>query len=299
VQLLGSFFFFFALPISAAPDLCPMGDPRDSNGERRLALVVGVGDYKSARISDLKGPPNDAQQMYDLLTGVKGQGYGFPKENVCLLVNAAATTEKVKSAFDRVLVQGARKGKNDVAVFYYAGHGSQIKDLNGDEADQCDETFLLHDARTGQGEQRIGDLVDDAFHEMLSRLHEKTRRAIVILDSCNSGTATRGPSGLVARWQDPDNPIQACPKVSTPESRLESTWKPQAMPGLVAFTAASDGTSALEVGGQGIFTGALVEVLAQGTDTPLTYAQVSRQVPPLVRAGQSHLNYPTPRILSK
>ena len=149
-QFLGSFLVCLVLPACAATELCPMGDPSDTGGERRLALIVGVGDYKSEHIRDLKGPPNDARQVYDLLTGAKGQGYGFPKENVCLLVNEAATTEKVKKAFDRVLVQGARNGKNDMAVFYYAGHGSQVKDLNGDETDQCDETFPLYDARTGQ-----------------------------------------------------------------------------------------------------------------------------------------------------
>ena len=285
------FLFVFALPAGAATDLCPVADLSETDGERRIALIVGVGEYKNPRIDDLKGPPNDAQQMYDLLTGAKGHGYGFPKENVCLLVNEAATTEKVKEAFERLLVQGARKGKNDVAVFYYAGHGSQVKDIDGDEDDRCDETFLLHDARTGGGEQRIGDLIDDDFHEMLSRLHEKTQHAVVILDSCNSGTATRGPSGLVARWQDPDDPAKACPKGKASEARMESSWKPQAMPGLVAFTAASDGTSALEIGGQGIFTAALLDVLTQGTDAPLTYAQISRQVPPLVAAASYQIPY--------
>lgn len=301
-KFFASFLFCLVLPAYAATDLCPMGDPRNTDGERRLALIVGVGEYESARIDDLKGPPNDAQQMYQLLTGAgppdyevptggKRLDYGFPKENVCLLVNAAATTEKVKQAFDRVLVQGAREGKDDLAVFYYSGHGSQVKDRNGDEADQCDETFLPHDARTRHGDRYIGDLIDDQFHEMLSRLHEKTQRIVVILDSCNSGTATRGPSELVARWQDPDDPAEACPKLSTADSRRESTWKPQAMPGLVAITAASDGTSALEIGGHGIFTGALVEVLTQGTDAPLTYAQVSRQLPPLIRASSYQIPY--------
>lgn len=285
------FLFFFILPACAATELCPIEDLSETNGIRRLALIVGVGQYKSTRIDNLKGPPNDAQQMYDLLTGSKGPGYGFPKENVCLLVDEAATTEKVKEMFERLLVQGARKGKNDVAVFYYAGHGSQMKDADGDEADQCDETFLLHDARTGSGERRIGDLVDDDFHQMLSRLHEKTQHAVVILDSCNSGTATRGPSGLVARWQDPDDPTMACPRVDASEAREESSWKPQAMPNLVAFTAASDGTSALEMGGHGIFTTALLDVLTQGTDAPLTYAQVFRQVPPLVAAASYQIPY--------
>jgi len=289
--MLCGFLFSFVLPACAATDLCPMSHLIDTEGERRLALIVGVGEYKNALVDDLKGPPNDAQQMYDLLTRAKGYGYGFPKGNVCLLVNEAATTERVKEAFERLLVQGTRKGKNDVAVFYFAGHGSQVKDADGDETDRCDETFLLYDARTGSGEQRIGDLIDDEFHEMLSRLHEKTQRAVVILDSCNSGTATRGPSDLVARWQDPDDPAKACPRLSAPEARMESSWKPQAMPDLVAFTAASDGTSALEMGGHGIFTGALVAVLTQGTDAPLTYAQVSRQVPPLVAAASYQIPY--------
>jgi hypothetical protein len=268
-----------------------MEDLIEMDGERRLALIVGVGEYKSARIRDLQGPANDARQVYDLLTGARGQGYGFPKENVCLLVDEQATTKRVKEAFFRVLVEGAREGEDDVAVFYYAGHGSQTKDLNGDESDECDETFLLHDARTGSGSQRVGDLVDDELHEMLRQVHANTARAVVILDSCSSGTGTRGTSGLVARWQHPDDPALACATSDTTEARVESTWKPQAMPGLVAFTAASDGTAALERRGQGIFTGALVDVLHRGTDAPLTYAQVARQVPPLVRATSYQIPY--------
>jgi hypothetical protein len=126
---------------------------------------------------------------------------------------------------------------------------------------------------------------------MLARLHAKTMRATVILDSCNSGTATRGTSGLVARWQDPEDSTKACLKVKELEARVESSWRPQAMPNLVALTAASDGTSALEIGGQGIFTGALLKVLTEGTDAPLTYAQISRKVPPLVAAASYQIPY--------
>ncbi len=277
--------------VSADLDPCPMGELGEIDGKRHLALIVGVGKYKSDRIRPLSGAPNDARSVYDLLTGAKGQGYGFPAQNVCLLLNEAATTQNVKKAFEQLLVQGVRKGKNDLAVFYYAGHGSQLKDLNGDEDDRCDETFLLHDARTGSGEQRVGDLIDDEFNGMLSRLQEKTDNVVVILDSCNSGTATRGPSGLVARWQDPEDPAMACPKLSEKTAKAESSWRPEAMPGLMALTAASDGTPALEIDGHGIFTRALVEVLTQGTDQPLTYAQVSRQVPPLMKVDSYQIPY--------
>ncbi len=296
--------FFLALPSTGSSEVaermsataipieqCPLGDLREIDGHRRLALIMGVGKYKNDNIADLKGPPNDAQRVYDLLTGDRGQGYGFPKGNVCLLIDEQATKDNLAKAFDRLLVQGARAGKDDVAVFYYAGHGSQEKDRNGDEADHCDETFVLHDSRTGHGESQVDDLVDDDFNAMLARLYEKTTNIVVILDSCNSGTATRGPSEWVTRWQDPTDPAAVCPKGTASGAQTESGWRPPQMPGMVTFTAASDGTSALERGGEGIFTTALVEVLSQGTDRPLTYAQVARKVPPLVTSNSYQIPY--------
>ena len=94
-----------------------------------------------------------------------------------------------------------RARKNDVAVFFYAGHGSQTRDKNGDEPDEWDETFMLHDARSGG----VRDLRDDEFNQMLARLHQKTNNITVIIDSCNAGTATRGPeaSSVVARFFEP------------------------------------------------------------------------------------------------
>ena len=278
--------------VMVIPDtLCPLGSPTEIDGHRRLALIVGVGDYQSADVIDLRGPPNDARQVYDLLTGALGQGYGFPPENVCLLIDEQATMANLRTAFEGVLVQGARMSKDDVALFYYAGHGSQVRDRNGDEADHCDETLLLHDARTGAGQSRVADLIDDEFNAMLGRLHGKTSNIIVILDSCNSGTATRGRSEWVARWQDPDDPAAACPSGLGSDTGTRSGWQPAAMPGLVTFTAASDGTLALERNGRGLFTTALIGVLTQGVDRPLTYAQVARQVPPLVAAGGYQIPY--------
>ena len=132
-------FLFFLPPSFAATEqkstalaeYCSVNDPVPSkDGIRRLAMIVGVGEYKDPRINDLPGPPNDAQNMYDLLTG-KG-GYAFPKENVCLLVNAEATTKKFTQSFTSTLINRAQPG--DEVVFFYAGHGSQVPDkLDDDE----------------------------------------------------------------------------------------------------------------------------------------------------------------------
>ncbi|MBI3560623.1 MAG: caspase family protein [Gammaproteobacteria bacterium] len=263
--------------------LCSYAAARPTNGIRRLALVVGVGKYKNEKVPSLVGPPNDAKHIYELLTGDKG--YGFPKENVCLLLDEQATLGRFREAFDKVLVDRAQAG--DIAVLFFAGHGSQTRDKNGDEPDNMDETFLLSDSRTaGQG-----DLIDDEFNEMLGKLYKKTPHITVIADSCNSGTSMRGDNGTFsARFAQPMDESLNTSTASSPGDGGHE-WIPESMPGLIALTAASDGTSALETAGHGVFTDALLKVLSMTQNQPLTYAQLARQVPPLVAANSYQIPY--------
>ncbi|MGH8626775.1 MAG: caspase family protein, partial [Gammaproteobacteria bacterium] len=68
-------------------------------------------------------------------------------------------------------------------------------------------------------------------------------------------------------------------------------WAPDSLPGVIVFTAASDGTAALENFGRGVFTDAVLEVLGQTGTQPLTYAQAARQIPPLVSARSYQIPY--------
>jgi hypothetical protein len=216
---------------------------------RRLALIVGVGDYKSDRVPKLSGTTHDARRMYDLLTGPNG--YGFPKENVCLLLDGDATAQGFRDAFQKTLVDRAQP--QDVVVLFYAGHGSQTRDRNHDEPDEMDETFVLQDSRTGD----VGDLVDDEFNGMLSRV--KSDHLTVILDACNSGTLTRDPDGrVVARLAEPDeNPNRTHGSTLEGEGDGGSSFEPDSKKGLVVLSGAADGTSALEINGSGVFTSAI------------------------------------------
>jgi len=262
----------------------------ETDGYRRLALIVGVGQYAKFGIPDLEGPPNDARRFYELLTNKKS-GYGFPTENVCMLLDEEATTARFREVFNQALVGRAREGKGDVAVFYYAGHGSQSRDTNGDEPDEWDETLLLHDART----DGVGDLVDDEFNQMLARLQKKTQNVTVILDSCNSGTATRGPGAgtTVARFFEPAEPEEAAAEAAGADGGGDggAGWVPAELPGLVTLTAATDSNPAMETNGYGIFTNALIAVMSQVGDRPMTYAQVARQAPTLVAAESAQIPY--------
>jgi len=224
--------------------------------------------------------------MFRLLTAEKG-GYGFPVENVCLLLNEQASTANFKQAFDKGLIERAEA--NDVAVIYFAGHGSQAPDKNGDEADNSDETLMFHDARSNG----VLDMRDDELNRMLARLHEKTRRITVIIDSCNSGTATRGPDAgtVTARYFKPLREEAGAVPTGDAAGEGADGVTTQSLPGLVVFSAATDSNPALEKNGRGIFTDALLKVMMEVGERPLTYAQVARQTPPLVSAESPQVPY--------
>lgn len=253
---------------------CPTGPAVARDGVRQLALLVGVGDYAAEKIRDLKGPPNDVASMRKLITNP--EGYGFPEANVCVLTGNKATKSAVLEAWDAALVARAQPG--DSVLFYFAGHGSQAPDQNGDEPDEMDETLMFYDARTASR----GEMLDDEMNGLLARLYQKTENVTVILDSCNAGTASRDVSeGVMERFVDPpDEPLDGPAGGDGGEG-----WRPESMPNLVLLSAARDGSSALEKKGRGVFTQSLVQVLASA-EGAMTYAQVARKVP-LSMAGVS------------
>jgi hypothetical protein len=267
-------------------DLCPLGDAVEVDGVRRLALIVGVGVYRDEDIPDLLGPPNDAKQVYDLLTD--DNSYQFPKQNVCLLLNERADKAGFKAAFELGLVRRARE--NDLAVIYFAGHGSQARDQNQDEPDNRDETLMLHDASSTDSSH---DLIDDELHLMLSKLDSKTHNITLILDSCNSGSAQRNANAgtYTARFFNrvltTEAPTATEPGDSSGDAGAEMTSKD--LPGLIAVTAARDGTAALEIDGRGIFTNALVGALSAGSNEPPTWAQLARMVPIAVSSESNQI----------
>lgn len=275
-------------------ELCPTGPAILTDGIRRLALIIGISKYADPSISQLPGAAGDAQRIYDRLTDARG--YNFPKENVCLLQDQAATVEGFKQAFRAVLLNRAQSG--DQAVLYFAGHGSYTKDLNGDEPDELDETLILHDSRS----KGVHDLVDDELNGMLASLYARTTHLVAIFDSCNSGTVTRDGMETV-RFQSPEADYQSerlivADKAGSASDSLPETvagtgdeaagMSTAAMPEAVFVSAAADGTSAVEKDRAGLFTSSLLQVLTEAGGGPLTWAQVALRVPPLISAAHGY-----------
>ena len=112
---------------------------------------------------------NDAR---DMETIAKGQGFATQS-----LLTKAATSTALLDAIEK-----AAKGlvEDDFFLLTYSGHGGQINDVNNDEPDGLDETWVLYDR----------ELVDDELHEMWSRFRPGVR-VFVLSDSCHSGTMTK------------------------------------------------------------------------------------------------------------
>ena len=157
----------------------------------KYALLIGIDDYKSNTISDLRGCANDVELMSTILAGK----FEFPPENIHVLKNQQATRQGIIDAIQNQLIAQAQA--DDVVIIHYSGHGSQMPDTSGDEIDQLDETIVPHDSRTmvtdsnGQ-ERRIFDISDDEINGLLQQLTEKTQKVTFILDSCHSGSGLRG-----------------------------------------------------------------------------------------------------------
>jgi hypothetical protein len=145
-------------------------------GGVKRALLIGINHYKS--VPGLQGSVNDVETMREILT----THWGFAARNITVLTDEHATRAQMLAALNQLVQES---GPEDTVYFHYSGHGSQVKDLNGDEEDGLDETIVPQDGRSGN----VPDIVDDELDAIFSRM--RARIAVIVLDSCHSGTATR------------------------------------------------------------------------------------------------------------
>ena len=144
-----------------------------AQGQRRLAFVVGIEDYR-----DLRGivrPVSDARAVHDRLSQL-----GFTSELVVNLDGRAL--EEAFSRFTGSLQEG------DVALVYFSGHAGRV----GDEF-----TLLAADAppQGGRPEER-GQLVGLKLERSRTRseLQEPTHRSLLWTPAGATPTSARHPS---------------------------------------------------------------------------------------------------------
>jgi metacaspase-1 len=142
----------------------------------KKAVLIGINRYRIPG-ADLRGCVNDVKNMQSVLT----RSYGFKGGDITVLTDFAATKKGIESAI-RKLVQGGRKG--DVLLVHFSGHGSNVPDNDGDEADDRDEILCPTDL----------DWKNPMRDDWLRKTFDSMRAGVsltVITDCCHSGTITR------------------------------------------------------------------------------------------------------------
>jgi len=235
----------------------------------RLALLVGVSKYA-------QGPDpwrelhteTDIAQLREVLI----RHHRFQEGSIRVLQNEQATGEGIRRAFREHLIDKATPGA--VVVFHFSGHGQQILDDNGDELDGLDESLVPHDTATQRASLAAAtNLRDDEIGRWLHALRQKMtvggklRGSMnVFLDSCYSGTATRGQLLERGRAWDPDldGPLPNGLATAAHKGAVGLLpIKEVTEGGFVLLSAARSHQTAKEVDGRGAFSQALIHALAR------------------------------------
>ncbi len=173
-----------------------------ASSQTRRGVVVGINQYAPTESAtgfalrkwkDLDGAVNDAESMAALLD----QRFEF--DEVTLLLEGEATREAILAALVEL---ESVSNAGDVAVFYYAGHGSQVRNTGSSEADGLDETIVPSDVPDG-----AEDIRDKELRAYFNRILDKGALLTLIFDSCHSGSITRGLPGTATRFLEPSDRV--------------------------------------------------------------------------------------------
>jgi hypothetical protein len=142
----------------------------------KKAFLVGINRYRIPG-ADLRGCVNDVNNLKTSLV----KYYGFPASGIKTLLDLKATKKNMQAGVEKLL-RGAKRG--DVLLFHYSGHGSNVPDKNGDEADFRDEIVCPTDLDWKD------PLTDDWLRKMFDGVPDGVNLT-VIMDCCHSGSITR------------------------------------------------------------------------------------------------------------
>jgi uncharacterized caspase-like protein len=150
--------------------------------DKRVALVVGNGTYRN--VARLDNPANDAKLLADTLRDL-----GF------VLVGGDAQLDLDKASFDRAVQDfGAQLQGADVGLFFYAGHGVQVRGTN----------YLIPVDANPTREADVDFQMLDTNLVMRQMEGAGTRLNLVILDACRNNPFS-GRGLVVGRGRDTES----------------------------------------------------------------------------------------------
>lgn len=190
-----------------------------------VALIVGINYFGTS--SELGGCVKDALNAKTFFEKI---GY-----NIIFMTDAPGTRADMRPTFDNIMRQLSRiLARADVEEFalYYAGHGTRVSDVSGDENDGMDEALYTVDEKT---------IIDDELLRMCKNaLNISAIR--LFFDCCHSGTI----ADLESKFED-------SPVCSTKQ-----------LPVIMSFSACRDHQTAGDTNVGGVMTTKLLPKLREG-----------------------------------
>ena len=144
---------------------------------RLFALIIGINEYKSSKISKLLGAVSDADDMRDYLL----KHLGVPSSQITNLRDTGATRnaiiKEIKALSDKDEIE-----EGDPILIYYAGHGGSAVTPKGWEIGGTGKIELLipydHSSPLEDGNPKHG-IPDRTLGALLSHLASKKGDNIV------------------------------------------------------------------------------------------------------------------------
>ncbi|MFB7591047.1 caspase domain-containing protein [Streptomyces sp. NPDC056169] len=144
-----------------------------------LSLHVGLNEVDPGRYEGWSGTLNACENdAHDMARIARTAGF-----ESTVLLTPDGTVANVTSVLGEA---AGRLGAGDILLFTYSGHGGQVPDETGTDAepDALDETLVLYDR------QFLDDEVQRAFRAFADDV-----RIVALLDCCHSGSSIEIPGG--------------------------------------------------------------------------------------------------------
>ncbi|MGW5425361.1 caspase family protein [Streptomyces sp. NPDC003943] len=241
-----------------------------------ISLHIGLNSVDPDRYGGWDGTlvacENDARDMARI-----ARAAGFTDT---VLLTREGTVDRVTAA---LRAAAERLAAGDILLFTYSGHGGQVPDVAGSdaEADRLDETLVFFDRQ----------FIDDELHQEFLRFDDGVR-IVTFLDCCHSGSSIELPGG----GEEPGRYVPE-PKQAELYERdrdfyddLQRTLAKAATvrgdgqgPPVILVSACQDNQVAADGRVNGAFTEALLAVWNDGTfrgDYRTFHQAIQRRLPP-------------------
>ena len=149
-----------------------------------FGLFIGIDEYP-APVSRLRGTKKDVKRLKKYL----GE-FDQVRLHPLVLLDEAATKENIVNG---VLNHLGKAGPEDVALFYFSGHGTQEKAHEAFDREVLEgklEGIICYDSVT-ENEEKHQLLADKELYYLFYKIAQKKPHLLSIFDSCHSGSGLR------------------------------------------------------------------------------------------------------------